>query len=540
MLLVAGLAGCFSPEDPSAVSDGPERPTDLPEPESSVPEPEPDVPAWPHHPNTGISFLEDVRVASFGGHEIPVSIYKPEAASADVQFPVILQSHGFTGSRASSPDAFLEYIKAGFGVVSFDQRGHGDARATSTVGFMQPDIEVLDAMAVIDEIATWDWVLMEAPGDPLLGTIGYSYGGAFQLMTAVFDDRIDAMVPEITWHNITTALAPNGAIKSGWVDLFYVAGNAQGSVTFNNDFHKGFAWAGVSNEMPAAQAPEVPDLVGEFNDASPENYPAPAIPTLLVQGMPDTLFPLNHAVWNYEAIKATGAPVQLYTHNAGHVLNTESLAPGQSPIPVGLQGAPGQRPCGEQVKLDIMWHQKHLLGLDVDTGSKVCIALQDNSRVQGSDFPLPGVDMVTYELGGPWPIVQAAGGTTVPFTLIEADAEVVLAGIPRLRGNITSPGADSIVYWSLQIVRTNPDYAGDNLGVLEHIVNDQVRPLRTKGPNTGAVPFDMELGGIGVRLQAGDELRLVASSLEPMYFGNSERLPAAVVLEDLILELPTR
>lgn len=544
VLCLTSLAGCLGDDDPDTdndtVSDGDEVAAGT-------------NPLLPHFPNDGTVEVTHIEVESFDGHLIPTTIHKPAVTSDQTPVPVLLHSHGFTGSRMSGEDAATDYVAAGFGVVSFDERGHGDARDDSEVAFMHPDVEVRDVIAVLDHIATLDWVLMEdewawvadedgtglervpreagAAPDPVVGTIGGSYGGAFQLMTAVFDDRIDAMVPEITWYNITTALAPNGAIKSGWVDLFYIAGNAQGTVTFSNEFHLGWTWATSTNELPAGQYGVAPDLVTGFNAASPESYPGTIdVPTLLVQGMPDTLFPLNQAVWNYEELTRNGAPVHLYTHLGGHVLNTESLAAGTSPVPLGLQGVPGGDPCGAVQDLNILWHQKWLLDLPVDLGDPVCIALEDGTAIVGDTFPLPGTEAQAIDVGGPWPMAQAVGGTQVPLYTFEATEETVVAGIPRLSGELISPGPDTIVYFSFQMVRAD--------GVLEHIVDDQVRPLRVKGPNTGAVPFDMELGGIATRLAPGDQMTLMASSIEPMYFGNSERLPSGVVLDGLELELP--
>ncbi|MGB1586485.1 MAG: CocE/NonD family hydrolase, partial [Thermoplasmatota archaeon] len=387
----------------------------------------------------------------------------------------------------------------------------------------------------IDAIATWDWVLKDRddPTDPRLGTIGYSYAGAMQLMTSIFDDRIDAMVPEMTWHNITTALAPNGVIKSGWVGLFYLAGNSISPITFSNDFHQGWTWAMSSNELPAGQLGVVPDLVTEFNEASPEFYPdGLTVPTRLIQSPIDTLFPLNQAVWNYDQLKRNGAPVQLYTYLGGHVLHTDSLY-GESPIGygAGLQGAPGGWPCGGREELGIEWHQKWLLELDVDTGRDVCISLEDGTPIYGDDFPLPGTDFQTHDIAGPLPVVQAAGaGSLAPLLTLEFPEATTVAGIPRLSGSITAPGPDTIVYFSF--------YKQDTSGLMEHIVDDQVRPLRIAGPNTGAVDFDIELGGIATHVPAGESLVLVVSSVEPMFFGNSQRLPSGTVLENLQLTLP--
>ncbi len=492
------------------------------------------APRWPHFPNDGAVELTLLEIPSFDAHQIPITIYKPKVANATQQVPVLLHSHGFTGTRATAEDAFKDIVAAGFGVVSFDERGHGEAKDDSEVYFMHPDYEVRDVIKVIDLVATFDWALMESPGDPLLGAIGGSYGGAYQLMGAIFDPRLDALVPEITWNDITAALAPNDAVKSGWVDLFYLAGNAQQSVVFSNDFHVGWTWAAATNTFPAGQAPGVPDLYTRLKESSPASYPgAVTIPTLLIQGMPDTLFPLNQAVANLRMLEATGLPANqtaLYTHLGGHILNTASLAEGTAPREVGLQGVPGGKPCGQLTALQIAWHQRHLLGLNVSTGPRVCLALEDETNVVGETFPLEGTVMQAFDLGGPTPVLQAPAGPGINLALLTADADTVIAGIPHLKGTITAPGADTIVYFSLRVPsRTDP---------MEAIVDDQVVPLRIAGPNTGAVAFDLDLGGVGLRLKAGEALVLTVSTVEPMYVGNAERVPGGTILDDLVLELP--
>lgn len=528
MLIGLALAGCLGGEEiePNPI------PIESPAHESeTTPEPVPLPPYQPpHYPNDGASEKTITTITSFDGHEIPVTVYKPTIASAKTQMPVLLQSHGFSGQKATQDDAFREHVAAGFGVVSFDQRGHGDARATSSVTFMHPDAEVLDVIAVIDEIASWDWVLKEEtdPTDPVLGTFGYSYGGAFQLMGSIFDDRIDALVPEITWNHITDALAPGGAVNSGWVDLFYLAGNLLQSVTFNNDFHVGWTYATVTNHLPAAQAPLVPDLAGNFDAASPKFYPEKMDkPTFLVQGMSDTLFPLNHAVANYESFAANGAPVRLYTHLGGHVLNTASLAPDTLPLDLGLQGVPGGGPCGDMTSLQIAWHQTHLLNLTVDLGPEVCFSLEDGSAITGDAWPIHDVNK-TIAITTP-AVVLAPAGLPNLFDL-EVEGGTVIAGIPKVTGTITAPSADTIVYFSLQILRAD--------GLFEHIVNDQVRPLRLDTLGNVDVPFELDLHGVGLQLQDGETLYLSVSNPEPMYVANSNRIPSAAILQNMEITLP--
>ncbi len=519
LLLLAGCAQQNVPVDP--VPD----PVVDPEPEVPAQNFTPDPPALPWFPNDGTAVLEDVAIPSFDGHVIPLTIHKPAIANATTQVPVLIHSHGF-GGKHTSADVFTQYIAAGFAVVSFTQRGHGDAM-DEPVGFMQPDLEVLDMVAVIDMIAGLDWVLMEneTTRDPVLGGIGHSYAGAMQLMGAIFDHRIDAIVPEITWSDIAQALAPNGGPKSSWIDLFYLSGTVLGTVAFNDDFHAGFAWLTATNELPAGQAPGVPDLVSEFQEASPATYPhGLTVPTLLIQGMTDTLFPLNHAVANYDQIRAMGAPVALYTHLGGHIVHSEAIAPGASPVPFGLQTAPGGTPCGTVAELGIAWHQTHLLGLDSWKGAEVCIAFEDETHMTSDTFPLNGTIVKEMELGGPFAVPQAPVGISVPIRL---DIDGTIVGIPRLSGTITA-GADAIIYATLRIPER-----GDPL---EQIVDDQAMPYRVKGPVVdGAFAFD--LAGVAVALD-GRVLELHISMWEPQYFGNAERVPGAVALDDLVLQMP--
>lgn len=510
LLLMTVFAGCAKAPEPE------------PEPEP-MPEPAPEpivnetievVESLPWYPSDGTAVLEHLEVASFDGHLVPVTIHKPAIANATQQVPVLIHSHGFGGARTST-DSFTDYIAAGFGVVSFTQRGHGDAQE-EPVSFMQPDVEVLDTKAVIDMIAELDWVLMEneTTGDPYLGGIGGSYGGAFQMMGAIFDDRFDSLVPDMSWHMIAHALAPNGAPKSTWIDLFYLTGVALGTVEFNDDFHAGFAWLQATNELPAGQAPGVPDLIAQFEAASPPTYPGELdIPTLFTQGMKDTLFPLNDAVYNYHMVNATGAPTALYTHLSGHMLP-------------GIQSAPAGMPCGTVTELGILWHQHHLLGLGTwDDMPNTCISFEDGSTLSGDQYPLNGTEMVTIDLGGPWPVPQAPAGAGIPFDL---DIDGTVVGLPVLSGTITA-GADAIIYASFRIPERSEDPR-------LQLVDDQAMPYRVKGPMTDA-EFQFDMAGVAVEVEAG-QLQLHISNWETQFFGNAERVPGAVVLDNLQLQVP--
>ena len=62
----------------------------------------------------------------------------------------------------------------------------------------------------------------QRPGDPVLGAIGGSYGGGYQLVGALSEvrdrgaTRFDALVPEITWFSLTESLFPQGVPRTEW------------------------------------------------------------------------------------------------------------------------------------------------------------------------------------------------------------------------------------------------------------------------------------------------------------------------------------
>ena len=56
-----------------------------------------------------------------------------------------------------------------------------------------------------------------------------SYAGGVQWVTAATDSRVDAIAPQIAWHNLLESLIPEGVVRSGWRAVLYGCG--QTSVT---------------------------------------------------------------------------------------------------------------------------------------------------------------------------------------------------------------------------------------------------------------------------------------------------------------------
>ena len=92
-------------------------------------------------------------------------------------------------------------------VLAYSARGFG--RSTGQIALDSLDYEIPDARALVDWLATQPEVQLDGPGDPRVGVTGGSYGGALSLMLAGTDPRVDALVPLITWNDLSQSLFPN-------------------------------------------------------------------------------------------------------------------------------------------------------------------------------------------------------------------------------------------------------------------------------------------------------------------------------------------
>ncbi|TMR23667.1 alpha/beta fold hydrolase [Nonomuraea turkmeniaca] len=126
--------------------------------------------------------------------------------------PAVLIGHGFGGSKQSVRQQAIRVAQDGYAVLTWSARGFG--RSTGEIALNSPDYEVKDVKQLIDWLAKRPEVLLDASGDPRVGIVGGSYGGSIALMTAAHDQRVDAIVPQITWSDLADALFPNAATQT--------------------------------------------------------------------------------------------------------------------------------------------------------------------------------------------------------------------------------------------------------------------------------------------------------------------------------------
>ncbi|ROO90281.1 ABC-2 type transport system ATP-binding protein [Actinocorallia herbida] len=254
---------------------------------------------------------EDARIDVVDGPRdeeritLDATFYRPTGAG---KVPAVLLAHGFGGSKRSQAAAARDLAERGYAVLTWSARGFG--ASGGQIALNSPDYEVKDTRQLIDWLGKRPEVLQDAPGDPRVGMAGPSYGGAISLLTAAYDDRVDALVPSITWHDLSEALLPDGVFKKLWAGLFFT-GESDGSTACGRfrpelcAMYQRIAQTGEATEEDVAL----------LRASSPSTAPPVKAPTLLIQGQSDSLFPLDHADAN--ARRAAG-PVSVVWYQGGH------------------------------------------------------------------------------------------------------------------------------------------------------------------------------------------------------------------------------
>ena len=419
---------------------------------------------------------EEALVASGSGAdavELDTTLYLPGTGEPA---PAVVLAHGFGGSKESVTLEAQALAERGYVVLAFSARGFG--RSTGQIGLNDPRYEVADLGTLLDLLADRDDVELDGPGDPRVGVAGASYGGALALLGAAYDDRVDAIAPQITWNSLTAALFPSqtgssdagtvaatpqdddaGVYKRLWAGLFFGVGSAPtdllGSLGLGGDDDAAAAPADDASQAPPDLDPSDLDLsgldreavtgfltCGRFRAEICESYQSAAasgtltpevaevldrsspaavvdridVPTLLVQGTRDSLFGLGQADANARGIAATGAPVKVLWYAGGHDGGTDE-------------------DVAEDLREQVAgWFDWHLRGEGEDpgtgfefpapTGLGGGLDVQGGSRsVQADAYPgLDGertAERRSLDLRGPLqPIATPAGGTPAAITTV--------------------------------------------------------------------------------------------------------------------------
>ena len=466
--------------------------------------------------------------------DICYTLYRPGSASAANRMPLVFHSHGWAGSRTSSPTAFKAWLDEGFGMLSFDQRGFGESGGLAH--FEHPDFEGQDVQKLVDLVSRLDWVLKDRRGDPKIGAIGGSYGGGYQYVGAFTEmrdrgrTRFDAIAPQMTWWDLKGSLAPQEVPRTGWASYLYAAGARDVPL----DIHRGFSYAAATNNWPKGQDPVAPNLDEFFAKNGPSWHVSQGrrldIPALMYQGHTDNLFNLNQGLNNFDRALTPGARARslFVGYNGGHT------AP--SALPLGTQVAGD--PCSNQlVERGLAPNQQ--LGYDEIARRFMAEQLQGRNAnvIRGGRYFLAtnGNTCVTTRSVAPdrafrLPTTQAVSGPGIPLQVEVASGPLTVAGVPRLSATVSTLGPDARLFFGLSVGTTAAD---------ARLVQNNMMPLREATPVSGA-KRTIELPGVAVEVPLGQKLFLTVSGTSDMSFGHGSRTPGLVTLADPVLELNTR
>src|SRR3954470_9443696 len=270
--------------------------------------------------------------------KIVADLYKPAGASRSHPVPAVMGTNGFGGSKDDFSDLAPAYARRGYAFLAYSGLGFGNSGCKITLD--DPDWDGKAGKQLVSFLGNADFIKKDGPGDPRAGMIGGSYGGQIQFAIAGVDRRPDAIVPQITWNDLSYSLGPNntdfrfgttyrtpGVVKIDWPVIFSALGLAQGfqQAVQNQDPSRVGACPNFSDQvcrsLVTTSINGYPDeaTLALLRHASVSTYMSRIrTPTFLAQGQSDTLFDLQEAVATYKALRAQGTPVKMLWRSSGH------------------------------------------------------------------------------------------------------------------------------------------------------------------------------------------------------------------------------
>lgn len=533
------------------------------------------------------------------GANISFQLFEPDNLVAGQSYPLVLQGHGYGGSRETARAGFVARLTAAdYYVISIDQRGFG--ASGGQVRVMDPDFEGQDLVQILDWAEELPGLRRRSNNEMYVGSYGGSYGGMYQLLLAGTDpkQRLRVLAPDITPHDLVFALNPNNVIKSGWVAALQGVGEASGVTSLPS----GVIPRG-SNQDPAIVETLVegtltnvfPDVGRAFfgyhsvkyfcdgQPAAPQRFmfatpdplavpPRPFAPldVLVTQGTRDTLFNFNDGYNNYNCLKARGGDVRFLSHESGHILPVSlSAVPGAEQgldpfyaalTPANFQDGGSARDCGSLKLNDVQfaWFEEKLqfrkgaVDAALPIGQSPCLSLAAGDAISVREIKLGGTPF-TFALDTPQfnSVLGIAGASlgngareellaNVPLTTIAAGGGV-LAGVPVL----------DIELGGVSGMEPETCAAPVAIGACDPILFlalGQRKAGQTRWdlvddqitPVRGFGKHSIRMNGIGERLAEGDELALLIYGFHaqfPITWSRDVLVPAMTVEGSVALPL---
>lgn len=221
----------------------------------------PRFPYWRDPADAGI-YYRDVTLVTSDGLELAawyVPVVRPSGPQAS---PSVILAHGLMDQKWTMLQLVPWLHKAGYNVMMFDFRGHGESdKEPTTIG----RLEIRDIQAALN------WLEAEGVGERV-GGLGMSLGAAALVNTAAKDPRLDALVLD--------------SLFASWADT-----------DFAQDYRLPPDWL----------VPDVPSPV--------QLLPQVHRPVFIIHGTADILTQEAHA---YRLYEAANEPKAIWINDSGH------------------------------------------------------------------------------------------------------------------------------------------------------------------------------------------------------------------------------
>src|SRR3954447_20837906 len=401
------------------------------------------------------------------GNDVPCTItadlYTPAGVSSSHPVSAVMGTNGFGGSKSDFDKLGPAYARRGYAFLAYSGLGFGNSGCKITLD--DPDwdgkagsqlVSFLGGSKAATNGTKVDYIVKDGPGDPRVGMIGGSYGGQIQFAIAGLDRRMDAIVPQITWNDLSYSLTPNntdfasgvtyrtpGVAKSDWPVLFTALGLGQGfqqAVQNQDPSHLG-ACPNFSDQVCTSLVTSAslgyPDAatLALLRHASVASYISRIrIPTFLAQGQSDTLFDLQEAVATYRSLRAQGTPVKMLWRSSGH---SGGSIPGES-----SQTSPES---AYESRLELQWFDYYLRHVGPRPGLDFSF-VRDWIKYQGDAAPTVAVTP-RYPAGPEQTVFLSGTDQLLPTKASVRPGSASFAAVPGATGSGGSftqvPGADA-------------------------------------------------------------------------------------------------
>lgn len=495
------------------------------------------------------------KVTSFDGTKLSTNFFPSVGvgSGADQLAPTVLVGPGITQAGYTGPYDQPAPVpglwpsiwvgstrEAGYNVITWDPRGEWNSG-----GVLQgnnPFYEGRDVSAILD----WAGVSTPALTDDTgiaAGMIGYSYGGAIQLVAAGIDNRIDAIVPEMTYNSLLQAVYPDkiyktiyGSFLSLWLNVI----GARINPMINQQAITGDLFGVITEEAQAFLSSSGPTVLLNKID----------IPTLLAQGTTDMLFTIQQAIQSAQTLQANpyDVPVKMIWFCGGHGVCNSGEAPGQNAMLIASR---------------LAWLDQYVKREGSAADALPTFQWYDQTKVLHTSDLLPydpafatRTTVASGASGGTLGIVPILGGSSRAFsvpsdTLAQFVAALTVPGVARNAINVALStqaltagtqvvGAPELTFTYRGLGTSNALFAQlivtDAQGK-QSVVGDQVSavPVRLDGrEHSITVPFG--IANVAYAVQPGDTLTLQLTSSTLPYASISAF--GVVDVSDITLTVP--